>query len=294
MYNHQLDAFINAAETGSFSKAANNMFISTPAFIQQINLLEANCKVKLFSRSNHGVKLTPAGQSLYEDAKTIIKLSKEALEKAQRIEESSKSTVRMGTSLLFKCRLFPDVWSKVSQLNPDLRVEIYPLPEHANQVELFSNLGLRYDLVEGVYGSIAYHGLCQFLELQRTPICCAVSKEHRLSHFQKLSMKDLDGEHLVMPIEGVSEELDTFRREIKEQYPTIQIVDSSYYGIDTFALCEMNPYVLITQQIYADIHPNLITIPMETPDTMPYGLMYSHSPSPATRAFLKAVQLAQN
>lgn len=74
MYNHQLDAFIRAAELGSFGQAAENMYISTPAVTQQINLLEARCGVKLFTRSNHGVALTQAGKSLYEDAKTIIKL----------------------------------------------------------------------------------------------------------------------------------------------------------------------------------------------------------------------------
>ena len=109
MYNHQLDAFIKAAELGSFGKAADAMFISTPAMIQQVNLLEGTCGVKLFQRSNHGVKLTPAGQVLYEDAKTIIKLSEDALAKVRRIAETSQSTVRIGTSLLFKCRLFPDV-----------------------------------------------------------------------------------------------------------------------------------------------------------------------------------------
>lgn len=41
VYNHQLDAFMKAAELGSFGKAADAMFISTPALIQQINLLEA-------------------------------------------------------------------------------------------------------------------------------------------------------------------------------------------------------------------------------------------------------------
>lgn len=38
MYNHQLDAFIRAAELGSFGQAAENMYISTPAVTQQINL----------------------------------------------------------------------------------------------------------------------------------------------------------------------------------------------------------------------------------------------------------------
>ena len=289
MYNHQLDAFIRAAETGSFSKAANAMFISTPALLQQINLLESRCGLTLFSRSNHGVRLTPAGQSLYEDAKTIVRLSEEALEKARRIAEVSESTVRIGTSLLFKCRMFPDIWSRVSQQCPDLKAEILPISEHANLTGLFSDLGVRYDLIEGVHGSAGYQGLCRFLELQRTPICCAVSREHRLFSAKKLTMEDLNGEYVVMPIKGLSEELDTLRREMKERYPTIQIVDSPYYGVDTFALCEVNPYVLITQQVYADIHPNLRTIPMEIPYTMPYGLMYSLTPSHATKAFLKAV-----
>lgn len=41
MYNHQLDAFLQVADLGSFSKAAEAMYISAPAVIQQINLLES-------------------------------------------------------------------------------------------------------------------------------------------------------------------------------------------------------------------------------------------------------------
>lgn len=170
--------------------------------------------------------------------------------------------MRIGTSLLFKCRLFPDIWSKVSSLCPDLKIEILPISEHQNRDSLFSDLGIRYDLIEGVYGSIAYKELCHFLELFKTPLCCAVSKEHRLAQEKELSIEDLNGEYLVMPMEGISGELDAFRSQITARYPTVQIVESPYYGVDTFALCEVNPYVLITQQIYTDIHPNLITIPL--------------------------------
>ena len=130
MYNPQLDVFIKVADSGSFSKAAEAMYISAPAIIQQINLLEASYGFKLFIRSNHRVRLTPAGRSLYEDA------------------------------------------------------------------------------FEGIYGSAGWDGLCQFLELDRTPICCAVAKNHRLADMRKLTMQDLNGEYLVMPIEGVSKESD--------------------------------------------------------------------------------------
>ena len=75
MYNHQLDTFLKVAELGSFGKAAEALYISVPAAIQQVNLLEERCGLKVFLRSNHGVRLTPAGRSLLEDAKTIIRLS---------------------------------------------------------------------------------------------------------------------------------------------------------------------------------------------------------------------------
>ena len=64
---------------------------------------------------------------------------------------------------------------------------------------------------------------------------------------------------------------------------------SSYYGVDTFAMCEMNSYILITQPVYQDIHPNLVTIPLNTDISMPYGLIYAKEPTEATSKFMKAV-----
>ena len=88
MYNHQLDTFIRTADLGSFGKAGEALYISSTAVIQQINLLENLCGFRLFVRSNHGVKLTPAGRSLYEDAKTLIRFSEDALHKAKLLAES--------------------------------------------------------------------------------------------------------------------------------------------------------------------------------------------------------------
>ena len=286
MYNHQLDAFIKIAELGSCGKAAEVMYISAPAIIQQINLLEARCGLKLFVRSNHGVKLTPAGQSLYEDAKTLIKLSEDALNKARQIAEADEHIVRIGTSLLFKCRCLPDLWTQISENIPELKIEIIPMPERQSRKNGISDLGTKYDIREGIYCTISQKGTCNFLELGRTPFCCAVAKSHPLAKYKSLTMNDLNGEYLVMPIENVSEEMDAFRNEIKDKFPTVHIIDSSYYGVDTFTLCEVNPYILITQKVYSDIHTNLITIPLVTDYTMPYGLMYANNPSDAAKKFI--------
>lgn len=289
MYSHQLDTFIKTADLGSFGKAGEALYISSTAVIQQINLLENLCGFKLFVRSNHGVKLTPAGRSLYEDAKTLIHFSEDALQKARLLAESSESTLRIGTSLLYKCRMLPDLWPKVTEIQPDLKIEIRPMKEYENRTTVFSRLGLDFDLFEGIYAS-AWKGSCQFLELKRGPLCCAVSRNHRLAKASELSMQDLSGEVLVMPVKGVSEEMDSFREKVISDYPSAKVIDSNYYGVDTFAMCEMNSYILITQPVYEDIHPNLVTIPLQSDVSMPYGLVYANEPTVATMRFVNAVR----
>ena len=55
MYNHQLDTFIQAADAGSFSRAAELLYISPTAVMKQINLLDPHrCgKVLLSGRQVH-------------------------------------------------------------------------------------------------------------------------------------------------------------------------------------------------------------------------------------------------
>lgn len=75
LFNPQLATFLRVADAGSFNRAAEELFISPSAVIQQINLLEGSLGVTLFARSHRGLTLTPAGASLYKDAKTIISYS---------------------------------------------------------------------------------------------------------------------------------------------------------------------------------------------------------------------------
>lgn len=79
MYNPQLETFITVAESGSFAKAADKLYISPTAVIKQINILESNLDIKLFNRTHRGLTLTAAGKSLYSDARYIIRYSHESL-----------------------------------------------------------------------------------------------------------------------------------------------------------------------------------------------------------------------
>ena len=76
MYNHQLETFIKVADSGSFNKASEELFVSPNAVMKQINLLENSLGFALFVRTHRGVQLTAAGESLYRDAKYPIQMQK--------------------------------------------------------------------------------------------------------------------------------------------------------------------------------------------------------------------------
>lgn len=63
MYNPQLETFLCVAEYGSFNKAAEKLYISPPAVIKQINLLEESLDLQLFVRTHRGFQLTESGNT---------------------------------------------------------------------------------------------------------------------------------------------------------------------------------------------------------------------------------------
>lgn len=62
-----MKVFAAVAECGSFSKTANQLYISPTAVMKQINHLEQLVGLKLLERTSRGVALTHVGQSLYAD-----------------------------------------------------------------------------------------------------------------------------------------------------------------------------------------------------------------------------------
>ena len=62
MFDSRLETFIKAAESGSFTKAADALYITPTAVTKQVNALEKELSAALFERTNHGLRLTEAGE----------------------------------------------------------------------------------------------------------------------------------------------------------------------------------------------------------------------------------------
>ena len=68
-----LQAFLAVAETNSFSRAAERIFLTQPAISKRIAALEASLGARLFDRIGRTIQLTPAGQALLTRSRAILR-----------------------------------------------------------------------------------------------------------------------------------------------------------------------------------------------------------------------------
>lgn len=294
MYNPQLETFIRVADAGSFNKAAEESFITPTAVIKQINLLEDSLNVKLFKRTHRGLTLTKAGKSLYQDAKYIIQYCRDSVTRAKNAMQEDTNIIRIGSSPMTPAQLLMQLWPKIQARCPDLKFQIIPFentPENAR--EILANLGKNIDVVGGIFDETMLDlRKCAGLELSREPFCCAVSIHHRLAVKDKLTIKDLYGENLMLMKRDWSRYVDGLRDDIWQHHSQIHIVDFEFYSMDVFNRCENGNYVLLAIPGWATVHPLLKVIPVEWEYSIPYGLLYAPEPSETVKRFLAAVRTA--
>ena len=296
MYNHQLDTFIQVADAGSFSKAAEALFISATAVMKQINLLEGSLGVQLFNRTPRGLTLTNAGKSYYQDAKYMIQYAKDAQIRAKNAMQSNESVIRIGTSLMTPSQFLLDLWPQVHEVHPELKFQMVNFdntPENAR--EILANLGQNIDIVAGIFDETMLDlRHCAGLPLSREPFCCAVSIHHRLAAKDKLKIKDLYGENLMLMRRDWSNYVDRLRDDLWQNHSQIHIVDFDFYSMEAFNRCENSNDVLLAIPGWANVHPLLKVIPVEWEHSIPFGLLHSPQPSETVKKFLEAAQMAVN
>lgn len=292
MVNDVLHAFIEVIDAGSFSKAAEKLYLSSTALMKQMNVLEAHVGVQLLIRTNHGIRATKAGISFYHDAKFLLQYSEKAVVRARQAANTDPYMIRIGTSLLNPCNVLLEVWNTISDTYPQFKMKMVPFDDNtASWPGVYRTLGKDVDIMVGAYerdnGSDAF----QALKLGEYRFCVAVSREHPLARKERLSVTDFYGERLVVIKPGSSPLIDGIREYLVTEHPEIQIKDTPFqYNIDMFNRCEGSSAVLLTLDGWKDVHPSLVTLPVDWEYTIPYGMLYPCKPSNSVQLFVKALQ----
>ena len=295
MYNPVLDTFITVAECGSFTKASELLYISPTAVMKQMNTLEAHLDVKLTERTPTGVKLTAAGEIIYRDAKFMKDYSKKSLAEAKAAEHSYDTTFCVGTSLLNPAKPFMDIWYRVNKKFPDYKLHLVPFEDdHDGILSEIKKLGEKFDFLIGVCDSKAWLSLCNFMPLGRYKKMIAVSREHRLARKSSIGLEDLYGETLMMVKSGDSGVNDFIRNDLEKKHPQIHIEDTpQFYDLSVFNRCAETGNVLLTIECWQEVHPGLVSIPVNWDYSIPYGLLYSlNAPDDVKKFVDEAAKLA--
>lgn len=286
MYNRQLDSFVRVVDAGSFNKAARDLYITPALLIQQVNLLEERLGVQLLTRSRRGVSLTEAGSSLYQDAVEIMRHADLAVERA-RLIASGDVRVRVGTSLLTRCRYLPLLCDRLEASGKEASIEVVSLGSpHERGSAFLSELGRSRDVIEGLYLSEYYRGRCSFLKLLDVPLVLALPSG--FAGGDALSIDDLAGEEVVMLRRGVSQSFDRLRK-LLEVNNEIAVKSVSFYGIDAFVDCEVNKRALVMPALWADLALEMRLALLENAPSIPYGLIYASRPAEHIERFVSDV-----
>jgi DNA-binding transcriptional LysR family regulator len=293
MYNPLLNTFITVVDCGSFAKAAGVLYISSTAVMKQMNSLESHLDLKLIERTPAGIHLTEAGAVIYRDAKFLIDYSKKSVSAAKTALHANDTTFCVGTSLLNPAKPFMDLWYRVNKEFPEYKLHLVPFEDnHEGILSEIEKLGEKFDFLIGVCDSQKWLSRSNFLPLGRYKKMIAVSREHRLAEIKCIDIEDLYGETLMMVQRGDSGVNDFIRNDLEKHHPEIHIEDTPhFYDLSVFNRCAETGNVLLTIECWQDVHPGLISIPVNWDYSIPYGLLYSMD---APEDVLRFVQAAKN
>lgn len=292
MNNLQLETFIHVADMGSFNKAAEDLYISPPAVIKQINAIEAELEVSLFIRTHRGLVLTDAGKSFYKDATYLLQYFKGSVERAKTAAEKNDHILKIGTSPMTPGQFLIDLWPQIHPYLPDMKFQLVPFentPENAKEIQ--RAFGRNIDLVVGVLDDdyLVERG-CAATFLSDEPLRIAVPVRHRLARKEILTMEDLDGETLMMIRRNWNSYFDIVRDHLISDYPGIHIETFDFYGTEAYNQCELNNHLIMTIDRWKNVHPLLKVIPVQWDYTIPFGILHAQEPSENVLKFLDAIE----
>lgn len=293
MYDPAIKTFITVADCGSFTSAASKLYISPTAVMKQINTLESRMSLTLFSRRSSGVELTNAGKVIYLAAKDIIQRSENAIRQAKKEEEEYEKTFCIGTSLLNPAKPLMDLWYLVNDRFQGYKLHLVPFDDNHNDiVSIVASLGERFDFLVGACDSKKWRSECDITVIGKCRFSVAVSRTHRLAGRKSVSISDLEGENVMMVKQGDSPNNDELRKELIS-HSNITVIDTpSFYDLTVFNRCAETNNVLISLECWHDIHPGLVTIPLDYPLSIPLVIMYAKNAPVDIKEFIKAAQEA--
>ena len=194
----QVRYFVMVAQTGSFSQAAKELFISQSTLSQQIQQLENEVGVKLLERNTRKVTLSEYGQEFLPYAKNLIYDAEACLGSIMDVRNMATGKLVIGVTYTFSS-VMVDVLKEFIRDYPGIRLSIRTalmeelmdmLERNEIDLALCYDPGHKYDNIEST-------------ELFRSGICVIARDTHPLAQKVSISLEELSRLKLALPVSGM-------------------------------------------------------------------------------------------
>src|SRR6185312_3307762 len=121
----QLESFVAVVDEGSFTRAADRLFVTQPGLSQQIAALEKELGGSLFSRLPRAVAVPPPGRELLPHARTAVTAAERGNAAARQVTGSEGGELRIACVYSVSLGLLPGVLRRWRAENPDVTVRLF-------------------------------------------------------------------------------------------------------------------------------------------------------------------------
>ena len=192
---NQLKYFIAVAEYKSFTKAANQYYISQTAITQQIHALEEQINVSLIDRARRPIALTPAGNVFLIEAKAIVERMNAALSRVHDASTGLVGTLRLGYTKGYERSNLSNILRSFHLDYPNILITCYRCDTDMLAAGLLNS---DYDMIfTWDSTNILQEDAIEYKLMELAPLSVALYNSHPLARRNSLTRKELKGEPIL-------------------------------------------------------------------------------------------------
>jgi len=189
----RLEVFAKVAELGSFSRAADALFLTQPTISEHVRALEVELGLSLLDRLGRGAIPTPAGRVLLEYARRMLKLAEEARQAVDHFQGRMSGTLLLGGSTIPGEYVLPALIGQFKAKYPDIAINLRV--GSSRQVSDWVDEG-RVEI--GVVGARPALRTLVARELMTDELVVVVPAGHPFTTRKSIGLADVQSEPLVM------------------------------------------------------------------------------------------------
>lgn len=197
----QLEAFVKVVETGSFSKAAKELYLTQPTVSAHISALERELKTRLFIRNTKEVTMSEAGQDLYKYARQMFELECQIAEHFNvQKRDSANHCITIAASTIPAQYLLPDVLMVFKNRYPEEQFKLIEADSSEVVTQIVDGMA---DV--GFTGTVLEKKHCRYIPFYKDKLSIITPNEEKYQALQEEKKGDiswLKEERLILREEG--------------------------------------------------------------------------------------------